>query len=249
MLIIYSSICLACCYAQNENDKKIPKILVLIIANDRYSYYVEEQKIWRSYMHRDVEHVESYFIKGDPKIETEYQIVGDIIYSKTVENFRPGILNKTILSLECMMGRLDEFDYVIRTNLSSFYYFPRLLNFLASAPKSHYYSGWIDGHWVSGAGIIMSCDLAKMLVLNKMTFLNNLGADDVEIADFFIKNQIYPIPSGRMDLTSLDRWLYYKDKIPEDIYHFRLKNIKSRRATNEIYLQKELVKMFYSDIQ
>lgn len=60
------------------------KILVLIIASDNSLVYQELQKIWKSYMHLDREHIEAYFIKGAAELETAYQIVDDTIWSKTV---------------------------------------------------------------------------------------------------------------------------------------------------------------------
>ncbi|MCX6988703.1 MAG: hypothetical protein NTZ52_04285 [Chlamydiae bacterium] len=116
-----------------------PKVLVLIIASDNFPGvdlvfpYPELKKIWRSYMHTNP-NIEAYFIQGDPNLSSPYEIQGDVIWSKTEENLRPGILNKTLLSIECMLPRINEFDYVLRTNLSSFYVFPRLLHFLQTLP-------------------------------------------------------------------------------------------------------------------
>ncbi len=111
------------------------KILVLIIASDNLPVYVEEQKIWRAYMHLNPKHVEAYFIKADPTLSTPFAIKEDIIWARGAENVRPGVLNKTLLAFEALLPRLHEFDYVIRTNLSSFYVFPRLFTFLETLPK------------------------------------------------------------------------------------------------------------------
>lgn len=46
----------------------------------------------------------------------------------------PGILNKTVKGLEFLQPCFSDFDYILRTNLSSFYVFPKLLNFLHQAP-------------------------------------------------------------------------------------------------------------------
>ena len=124
---------LCVCEDATGNLPNVPrdiKILVLIICSDNLPVYPELQKIWRSYMHYDRNHVEAYFIKADPKLDVEYKIDNDVIWSKTDECLIPCITNKTLLSLEAMSSRFSDFDYVLRTNLSSFYVFPRLLNFL-----------------------------------------------------------------------------------------------------------------------
>lgn len=143
------------------------RVLVLIIASDQFPVYVELQKIWQSYIHSDPEHIETYFIRGDPNLPTSYEIKNDIIWSKTDEGWSPasaGIINKTVLSLEAMLPRLHEFDYILRTNLSSFYVFPRLLKFLETLPKKRCYAGSNtggDSPIASGCGFIISPDVAK----------------------------------------------------------------------------------------
>ena len=40
------------------------KVLVLIITSDNLPVYPKLQKVWKSYMHSDPEHIEAYFIRG-----------------------------------------------------------------------------------------------------------------------------------------------------------------------------------------
>ena len=82
------------------------KVLVLIIASDQVPIYRELQEVWRSYMHSDPQHIEAYFIKGDPNLPSLYEIKEDVIWSRTEEGWSPGIINKTVLSLEAMRDRL-----------------------------------------------------------------------------------------------------------------------------------------------
>jgi len=58
--------------------------------NNSYLPYKEMQEVWRSYMHRDPEHVEAYFIRANPHLNSMYEIQGDVIWSKTEENVIPG---------------------------------------------------------------------------------------------------------------------------------------------------------------
>jgi hypothetical protein len=227
------------------------KVLVLIIASDQFPVYSALQEMWRSYMHVDPEHIEAYFIKGDERLPTTTMIKGDIIWSKTRDDWIPasgGILNKTILSLEMMMPRIREFDYILRTNLSSFYVFPRLLQFLKRLPKTRCYCGSDigDGKTGSGCGFIMSPDVVKMLVKNKRRFLNVTHVGDDEAIGSFLRSQgIRLIPQKRMNFFSLADW-YNQGPIPHDIFHFRVKNDHHElRLTDDIFIQSELLKMFY----
>jgi hypothetical protein len=233
-----------------SGQNPLPKVLVLIIANDDKDYYLEEQTIWRSYMHLDREHVEAYFIKGNSDVEQPYLIFEDEIWSKTSENYVPGILNKTILSMEAMLPRLHEFDYVLRTNLSSFYYFPKLLDFLKNLPSTRAYSAVIGnwhGQFGSGAGFILSTDLVKMLINHKTELLDNTRfPDDVVIGHFFLQRNITIIPAKRLDFPSYKAFVKHQNRNLSKHYHFRLKHENEElRSTEEIYLQTIFRDMFY----
>ncbi len=234
-----------------------PKLLVLIIASDDLPVYVEDQAIWRSYMHLDPDHVESYFLKGDPHLTTSYEIDGDVIWVKTEENVTPGIINKTIGAMEALLPRIErEFDFVLRANLSSFFVFPNLLKFLQTCPKTgffgsggvtHWYGyGW--NSWAQGSGILFSSDLITLLVENKGQLLNRIEShDDVVISDFLMEKQGYPLSStDRVDLLSLADWHREQDSIPSNAYHFRVKNpIDSQRESQDLFIYEKLLQRFY----
>ncbi len=251
---------------QNSLDNDI-KILVLIISSDDHPVYSELQKIWRSYMHNDPEHVEAYFIRGNPDLPTLYHIDGDTIWSQTKENLAPGVLNKTLLSLEAFIPKIDTYNYILRTNLSSFYVFPRLLKFLKTLPKTRCYcaSAFSDELLGHGSGFLISPDVAKIMVNNKKILFNDAShADDVLIGRFIKQNQKIPlIRNDRMDFYEMFHWDRDKDTIigncgeyPADInstnrplwpfqmFHFRIKFSGEERLKNDIYVQSMLLKMF-----
>ncbi len=240
-------------------NKNKPKTLVLIICSDNLPVYEGLQKVWRSYMHLYPESFECYFIRGNPLLPTKFYIEQDVIWSKTQESLTPGLLNKTLLSLEALLPRLDEFSYVLRTNLSSFFVLPNLLDFLIKAPSQRFYAGIHHGHgfpgheagWVCGAGIIMSTDLAKMLVSNSSRFFdlspeNPFNVDDVAIADYFAENKI-PIQASRFrEIYSLQDWINTKQNIPTDVFHFRIITPPPTRLEVDLSIHKTLLEFFYN---
>lgn len=221
------------------------KILVLIISSHDLPVYNELQQLWRSYMHSDPEHVEAYFIEADPLLKENFLVTGDILWSKTVESTIPGILNKTILSLEACVPRLHEFDYVLRTNLSSFYVFDRLLNFLKNCTKERFYCGVCFPDFVSGAGYLLSPDLVELLVKNMHIFLNNNSSyDDVLVGQFMMTNHVRLTPHKRMDFLNIKEWEIKKNHIPKDIFQFRIKT--NNRPVHDPFIMSQLIQMFYS---
>lgn len=233
------------------------KTLVLIIASDDHPVYAYLQEEWRSYMHLDPEHFECYFIRGNNNLPTRYSIEGDIIWSKTEENFIPGILNKTLISFEAMLPRLSEFDYVLRANLSSFFVFSRFLDFLKTLPKKRCYSGLHHGRgdpcipsgWVNGSGIIMSVDLVEMLVKNSSVLFDLpydfYNIDDAAIAKFFVSNDINIINGKVLEIHDLAKWQQIKNAIPEDVYHFRVKTTEPLRFKKDLLIHSHLKSKFY----
>jgi len=247
---------------QNHKEKRSKdniKLLVLIIASDDYPVYKELQKLWRSYMHYDKNHVEAYFIRGDPDLATDCEIHDDVIWTKTPENLIPGITNKTILSLEAFLPRIKgEFDYILRTNLSSFYVFPRLLEFLGSCQKNHFYCGSMILYTpgiASGCGFLITPDIAEILVQHKSDLVNNTTPNIIEgheayddiVIGALIKNKGIPlIQHPRMDFCTLETWHQHNTIIPENIFQFRVKSYwDNLRLTDDIYIQSQLLKMFY----
>ncbi len=232
------------------------KILVLAVASDDKPYYKELQKVWRSYMDYDPEHVEAYFVKADPRLSSLYKIEDHTIWAKAETSVTPGIADKTILAMEAMIPRIKEFDFIVRTNLSSFFVFPRLLEFMKTLPKTGCYHACenkiLQGGgkpyipFGSGACFILSPDLVEMIVRNKNELLGSTIVDDVLFGWFCHYSKIPLIIATRMDILDMPTWLTLKNYLPENQYHFRLKNNSEHlRLTHEVQVHKELAKMFY----
>ena len=228
-----------------------PKLLVLIIASDNRPVYLELQDAWRSYMHRDPLHIRAYFIKGDPLLEADFKVENDVIWCKTEECERPGIINKTLLSLQALMPIMDQFDYVLRTNLSSFYIFDRLLNILQESPRTMFCLGsffhWYQDKLPSGCGYIISVDLARKMCAQKDELMNNADLPDDAISGSFIMRAgaMYLI-HDRFVIWDLASWDSYKEFIPEDIFQIRVKNYYDvNREVEDAMIYRNLVDKFY----
>ncbi len=230
------------------------KILVLIICSDNFPGsplffpYKMMQNVWRSYMHLDPECVEAYFIRGNPNLSLTCKIDGDVIWSKTEESVIPGILNKTISSLEYLLPRLREFDFIVRTNLSSFYVFPNLLDFLKTQPKEKFYCGPnIGSVFASGSGFYMSPDVAEFLVQSKDALINGQENDDVMIGRFLISHGYKLLSAPWKIIQFIEDWNQYKtSNSPRIDFHFRIKGIHELRSVIDYQIYCELLKMYYN---
>jgi hypothetical protein len=231
-------------------SKEINKVLILIIATDDTEYYQDMQKIWKLYMNSNPNHIEAYFLKADPNLPKTVERRGDTIWTKTSEVIIPGCMNKTIMAMKYLMPKMNEFDYVVRTNLSTFFIFPKLMALLENLPRKNCYYGKALGvpSYASGAGIILSSDLVQLMVEN----MNELWdkhpiIDDILVSQFLAKYGIELIEYKKeLYFSSLESWETQKNSIPEDTVYFRTKNnFQHLRYTDEIRIQSEMLEKFY----
>lgn len=247
--ILFASIIFSCgqLLAQTANNKH-NKLLVLIVDSDTCDVYVKLRHIWSLYMHSDPEHVEAYFIRGDPNLPVPYLIKGDTLYLQTENNLNPGIIKKTVMALEALSSRIGtEFNFVLRTNLSSFYIFDRLLEYLKRLPVTNCYSGSILGPYsISGCGFIISPDVAQIMIENKTFLINSPLPDDDATGELMHAKGIPPIFHPRRDYYVLKRDWTPNDEIPPHIFQVRVKNdVYALRHTDDMIIYKWLLKKFY----
>jgi hypothetical protein len=143
------------------------KIIVIIIASHA-EHYDEMINIWKKYMNSH-NNITSFFIMNDENISEPIVIKENIIYVKAKEDFIPGILDKTIKSIEYCLNNF-EFDFIYRTNLSSFLVLEKFYEFIS---KNNYieYGGVINTHdnflFASGSGFFMSKYICEYLIHNQ----------------------------------------------------------------------------------
>ena len=137
-----------------------------------------------------------------------------------MESFKPGIFQKTILTLS-RAG--DNYDFYIRANLSTFYIFDYLTMIMKRKMPTNlptcagFCTTW---NGVQGTGIVMN-KLAKNILVTEgkknQNFHNANTADDVLISKIFKENQVQQICLDFMYL-----WNFGKSN------EENLKNIKKR---------------------
>ncbi len=228
------------------------KILILIIASDQFPVYKRLHASWERYMDSDPEHIEAYFVRGDPDLDRAFKIEGHTIWTKTAEGWpphHPGIINKTILSMKAFEPRLKEFQYVLRTNLSSFYVFPRLLDYVRTLPEVGCYSAapiHPNASIGSGAGFLLSSDVAQLLIAHEAEFLGQVGTeDDMLVGKFLERHHIPLIAHARCDFLDLESFYKQRENLPENVFQFRVKTGDQDRFVHDSLIHSALWKVFY----
>jgi hypothetical protein len=213
------------------------KILILAIYSNN-KYYQQMLKIQRSYYH-NFKNVSSFFIDFRQNQMNDVEIENDFIYVKGEDTYL-NITYKTINALEYALKNL-QFDYIIRTNMSTIINIPQLYNYCLQLPtKDIYTSGcmmnlqWLDPKsgikdkslfgtiFASGTSIIMSKNVIQFIIQHKSKIRYDI-IDDVAIGIFisnYFPSAYYPLPATFWVVpTNLK-----PNEVKENIIFFRNRN-------------------------
>lgn len=202
------------------------RILMLVISSDTFPVYAHHRDVWRMYMKSHPE-VTCVFLASSlfTIIPT---LTSDTLTFRGVERYGT-IYRKTLEALEYFLKR-QSYDYIVRTNLSSVWDFRALRTYLETQPRTRLYAGQTGVNpdtgipFASGAGILMSEDVAKTLLTNARVGYALAAFDDVAIANALAASGITPSPLARVDFISLEHYVEHHDAIPPGSFHYRVKH-------------------------
>jgi hypothetical protein len=213
------------------------KAIILVIASPT-TYYNKNKIILDKFMNSNP-NIKTFFIYGNINKETIYKSTHDLFFD-CEESLRPGILKKTLLSFEYILKNF-EFDYVIRTNISTFWNFSYLLNIINKLPINRCIAGNITNkNFIMGTCIILSKDLIEYIINNKHKVHINIH-DDVELTRFYqreLKLKLIYIP--RCDIYTKQ---FPINNIPKKFICYRVKTQYNRHLDSLKMFQ--LYKIFY----
>ncbi len=169
------------------------KILLLSIYS-KTELYDKMLELQRKYIHTH-RNITSYFVQMTLNIEEDIIIKDDMILVNGNESIL-NILYKTIKALE-LLTTLDQYDYVIRTNISTVSDLNKLYEYCEQAPRKNLYTGgrilelnWLgsgitdETHFgttfIQGTFIVFSIDLIQKILKDKEK-LDYSIVDDVSI--------------------------------------------------------------------
>ena len=217
------------------------KILILIISSNGFPYD-EYKQLWREYMNLDDE-IDSYFIES--KDVEKSCIEDDIIYIKAVESYEK-IFYKTQEALK--LFDLKTYDYIFRTNLSSFIVFSKYKQWLKTLSKENVYNGsicWYTRYiYASGCGFTITPDVAQMIIDYDEESQLSKFIDDVTIGKICMMNNV-KITSAPLNCIFPNTFQYETNQFDEYecAFHFRTKMGGDRKE--DVKLFKELLEMYY----
>lgn len=196
--------------------------------------------------------------------ETQMNLVeqeNDIIYVKGKEHVL-NVLYKTITALEYIFQK-NEYDFIIRSNISTIIHIPKLIQYLHTIPTTGIYTGsqflnlqWLDPRvgihntslfgtiFASGISITLSNDTVKYLINNKDKLRHDI-VDDVSIGLLFQTYNPTILNEGKQYISSdlYTNTITSKNTNINDYIFFR--NKSSNRIV-DIQIMDLIVKKLYS---
>lgn len=219
------------------------KILILVLCSRNYLSRISsgmQKRIWEPYFSN---YQVIHFVG---KVETnnrEVNYIDDGDNDYLILNTNDGYSNiaeKTIVAFEEVFKNYD-FDYVFRTNTSSYINFKKFEKYIKNPKNNLDYSGQklktIEGDEIaSGAGFFISRKNIKLLIDNKKDF-DTILPDDVAIARLLENHKILPKDLIRRDLKSIPK---PQEAFRSSHFHYRCRLDPNYHRILEPHLMKYL---------
>ena len=220
--------------------------------------FIEHKKVWQKYVQTD-EDILVLFANDDNSLNTEFEIDMNN-QTLTVKEKHSYEGADAWLKMYKYINKLFSYDYLVSTTLSSFFVIPKLKDeLLQNTGKTRVYKGRPLYHqpvpYISGSGIVMSRDVAQLLVDGADYICNDIKsgrsvANDVAFGRFLKeKHNVIAEPKEwwyDFDDNSVDN-LEEKIKNTEarNIMHYRIKNPANRLYFDTVIMN-HLYRYYYS---
>jgi hypothetical protein len=215
--------------------------------------------IWKQYMFKDSSFKVLFIYGKSEHVLTDYNKDYDII-SETINE---GLGIAKVLEAFKIIEQRFTYDYLIRTNISTFWNFVKLHKHLDSLPKERCYSGDgplgaggynKDGTYLSGVDTIVTPEMISSINRNndKVNLVD--GCEDRAMGNYFNGVLGVPMLPNRIcffeDIINTDQTELIRNRIDTSILndkdHYRVKNRNGNREELDKCVYRELLKKIYN---
>lgn len=232
-------------------NSDLPRVLMLILASDTSPIYIKFQNSWRKIMNLHP-NIDCFFYKGNPNQEDNYMLIDKNTLSIKIDDGYPMIYEKMRKVFGYFEDQLDSYDFVYRTNLSSFIVFENYLKTLSRIQRKTKFCSAIVGdynglHYPSGSGFTLSTDIVRHIIHNPIP---RFIEDDVTVGVILNELGVGIIPVKRIDILSEQNAALIDiiDTNATDIFHYRLKSNSGDRGKDLEYFNR-LSDKYYQKIE
>lgn len=238
--------------------KPYHKAIILVLASDNTPLYRGFRDVYKKYI--DVNpNVKIFLVYGNKTGFTpqEHDLIFDV-----EENYYPGMITKTVKALEYIEKNYN-YDYMLRTNLSTFWDIDLFLERLDKLPDTECFSGTIrnctykgrtSDNYIAGVNLVLSRDLVQVILKHSDEMIAMDLPEDWALSQI-LKDKGYTLkPSLPGAIHFLVEYLEVdENRLIADIAaakkakhdHYRIKNKDKLRQEVDLGLAKLLLKYYY----
>jgi hypothetical protein len=232
-------------------EKTYYKAVLLVLASES-SLYNELKNLYVKYIQSNPS-IKVYFVYAGKVSFVPQQY--DLVYEDLTESvIQPHPAKKVVKALQ-YINNTHDYDYLVRTNISTFWVFDKLINRLNTLPKINTITGrigYFPPKYVVGSDMVVSKDLIDQLLLQpEKVYLTHNGKyipEDRILSEFFTNicgaNILDGVESVKyLENVTSSNFRYALIGLSPSIDHFRIKNSEDRQVDIEIH--NVLLDMYY----
>lgn len=214
-------------------DRPHFRVVILVLSSDIGRLVQNCRKVWHQYMHRHPD-VKVFLVYGNSFHGTPLE--NDLIFSDIEEVYNPGMLQKTLRAMEYIEEHYS-YDFLLRTNIGTFWNFPNLMKHLDALPLRNCYSG--DGPfeetYLSGTDTIVNRHMIQGFIMHQEEL--DYGVDEDKAMGLIFHGVLgAPFRKSRIffmeDFLTSDKRLIVQaiqEGLKNDADHYRVKNYRADR--------------------
>ena len=244
------------------DTKEHYRCIILIIATNDTQYFNNCRNVWKRYIHINPV-VKVFFVYGKLNQPLEDRDSNDIVYDDIIEHNGFAVIQKSLIAMKYISCSYT-YDYMIKTNLSTFWNLNLIDTLLDKCPKEKCYAGGHDlspffigepsyqiihTPLYSGVCTILTPDVLE-LFFKKLSKFSFTLPDDISLGLFMsdIESNTYTI-TNRLYLENysiLDNHIIQEEinkGVQNNAVYYRVKNVNNREHTDlmiYIYLLKTI---------
>ena len=208
------------------------EFIFLIISSDDLTCYLGMREFIKKYFILYEDKIKYFFIELSDDLDCEICEKNDYIYVKGHECITPGVYIKTMKSMNYVNENYD-YDFLIRTNVSSFWNLKNLFDLKPVLPLNNFAGGIILSYpnindFITGTGIILSKDVCINLS-KTITIVNEF--EDVYIGQLlvqlgYILTNISDYTTWKLLINNVNNNIdFLSEKDIKNTLYYRIKNI------------------------
>jgi hypothetical protein len=236
-------------------EKTYYKAVLLVLASESLLYN-ELKNLYVKYIQSSTD-IKVYFVYAGKVtfVPQDY----DLVYENLVESvIQPHPAKKVVQALQHIDSK-HTYDYLVRTNISTFWVFDKLLSRLSTLPRLNTITGrigYFSPKYVVGSDMVISKNLIDQLLAQpEKVYLTHNGRylpEDRILSEFFTETCNADILDGinsvkYLENVTIDSFKDELDNVSAAVDHFRVKNSVNRNI--DILIHKELLARYYPNLK